>query len=313
VLLRPSEGDSAADLVYEASVALARELTGKRGRAPRRRREPDPHGVIVEIAEPIQPEIAALMSKVLGSLLPGIVGEAWRRRATGPKLTNTDGQRLRLVTAHVTVNDPPAVAVTLAAHTDFRVEDAGELSWWGRELSEIERAGALAQIRSLGGEAEPIEEPDEPPRWLRGRLERQPDGFEISVNSDERLEALLELLRGLGAEPELGRRTVIEPAQDMPPIRLGMPMPFGASQEAVDAWQALWPKERVPALGGVTPRAASRRVQSRSRLEAVLREFEHDAYVLARAGRPAPDMERLRAELGMHRWREPPARAPGRT
>jgi hypothetical protein len=95
---------------------------------------------------------------------------------------------------------------------------------------------------------------------------------------------------------------VIDPAQDMPPIRLGMPMPFGASQEAVDAWQALWPEERVPALGGVTPRTASRRVQSRSRLEAVLREFEHDAYVLARAGRPAPDLERLRAELGMHRW-----------
>ena len=100
VLLRPSEGDDAADLVHEASVALAKELTGKRGRGPRRRREPDPHGVIVEIAEPIRPEIAALMSKVLGSLLPGIVGDVWRRRATGPKLTNTDGHRLRMITAH---------------------------------------------------------------------------------------------------------------------------------------------------------------------------------------------------------------------
>jgi glyoxylase-like metal-dependent hydrolase (beta-lactamase superfamily II) len=36
-------------------------------------------------------------------------------------------------------------------------------------------------------------------------------------------------------------------------------------------------------------------------LEAVLREFEHDAYVLARAGRPAPDLQRLRSELGMER------------
>jgi hypothetical protein len=91
VLLRPSEGDGAADLVHEASVALAKELTGKRGPGPRRRREPDPHGVIVEIAEPVCPEIAALMSKVLGSLLPGVVGDVWRRGATGPKLTNTDG------------------------------------------------------------------------------------------------------------------------------------------------------------------------------------------------------------------------------
>ena len=169
------------------------------------------------------------------------------------------------------------------AHTDFRTEDAGELSWWGRELSEIEREGALAEIRSLADDGEPIEEPDEPQRWLRGRLEPQPDGFEVSVNSEERLQALVELLCELGAEPELGRRSVIDPAQDMPPIQLGMPLPFGASQEAVDAWQSLWPDERVPALGGATPRTASRRAHSRPRLEAVLREFEHDAYVLALA------------------------------
>ena len=66
-------------------------------------------------------------------------------------------------------------------------------------------------------------------------LQPKPDGFELSLNSDERLESLVELQRGLRAEPELGRRSAIDPAHDMPPIRLGMPMPFGASQEAVDA------------------------------------------------------------------------------
>jgi hypothetical protein len=312
VMLRPSEGDGAAEWVHGASVALAKELTGKRGRRPSRRREPEPHGVLVEAAESLHPEIAALMSKVLGSLVPGIAGEVWRRRAAGPKLTNTDGQRLRLITARVAVNDPAGVARRLASHADFRTEDGGELSWWGRELTAMERESALAQIRSLG-EDESIEQPDEPQRWLRGRLEPHPEGFEVSVNSEERLQALTELLRGLGAEPKLARRSVIDPAQDMPPIRLGMPMPFGASQEAVDAWQALWPEERVPALSSLTPRTASRRAQSRSRLEAVLREFEHDAYVLARSGRPAPDLERLRAELGMERWWEPSARAQGQT
>jgi len=313
VLLRPSEGDSAADWVHDASVAIAKDIAGKRGRRPGRRREPEPHGVLVTIAEPLAPPIAALISKVLGSLLPGIAGELWRRRATGPKLTNTDGHRLRLITARVAVNDPPAVAARLAAHADFRTEDAGELSWWGRELTEIERESALARIRSLADDGEPIEQPDEPQRWLRGRLEPHPDGFEVSVNSEERLQALVELLRELGAEPELERRSVIDPAQDMPPIRLGMPLPFGASQAAVEAWQSLWPDERVPALGGATPRAASRRAQSRPRLEAVLREFEHDAYVLARAGSPAPDLERLRGELRIEQWWEPPAGAQGRT
>jgi hypothetical protein len=110
------------------------------------------------------------------------------------------------------------------------------------------------------------------------------------------------------AAPKLSRRSVIDPAQDMPPIRLGMPLPFGASQDAVDAWQELWPEERVPALRGVTPRTASRREQSRPRLEAVLREFEHDAHVLAQAGRPAPDLARLRADLDMGHWWDPPAR-----
>jgi hypothetical protein len=313
VMLRPFEGDGAAEWVHEASVAIAKAVSGERGRRPGRRREPEPHGVLVEVADSLHPGVAALMSKVLGSLLPGIAGDVWRRRAAGPKLTNTEGHRLRLITARVTVNDPPAVARALAAHADFSPEDAGELSWWGRELTEMERESALAQIRTLTDEDEPIEEPDEPQRWLRGRLEPHPDGFEVSVNSDERLQALLELLRGLGAEPEPTRRSVIDPAQDMPPIRLGMPMPFGASQASVDAWQALWPEERVPALGGATPRSASRRAQSRPQLEAVLREFEHDAYVLARAGRPAPDLERLRAELTMERWWEPPARAQGRT
>jgi hypothetical protein len=118
VLLRPSEGDGAAEWVHDASAAIAQAVAGKRRRWPGRRREPEPHGVLVALAEPVDPEIAALMSKVLGSLLPGIAGELWRRRAAGPKLTNTDGHPLRLITAHVEVNDPAAVTRTLAAHAD---------------------------------------------------------------------------------------------------------------------------------------------------------------------------------------------------
>jgi len=103
---------------------------------------------------------------------------------------------------------------------------------------------------------------------------------------------------------------VIDPSEDLPPVMLGpsLGMRFGGSQEAIDAWMAHWPEEKVPALGGMTPRAAARREQGRLRLEALLREFEHDAYPLARAGEPAPDIERLRGELGMQTWWEPPGR-----
>jgi hypothetical protein len=58
------------------------------------------------------------------------------------------------------------------------------------------------------------------------------------------------------------------------------------------------------ALGGLTPRAAFRRRKQRVRLKALLREFEHDSYLAARRGEPVPDLDRLRAELKMERWRE---------
>ena len=101
--------------------------------------------------------------------------------------------------------------------------------------------------------------------------------------------------------------------QDMPPIRPGMPMPFGASQEAVDAWQALWPDERVPALCGVTPRTASRRVQSRPRPRQCSGSSSTMLTCLRERAGPLRNLERIRAELGMHRWREPTARAHRRT
>ncbi len=175
VLLRPSEGDAAAEWVHDAGAAMAQILAGKRGRRPSRRREPDPHGVLAEVSEPVDPAVAGLLSKVLGSLLPGIVGEVWRRRQTGPKLTNTEGHHLQLIEAQVAVSDPAGVARRLAIHPDFRTEDEGELSWWGRELTDTERAGMAAQIRALAGEGEAIEEPDEPQRWLRGGPEPRPD------------------------------------------------------------------------------------------------------------------------------------------
>jgi hypothetical protein len=72
VLLRPPEGDGAAEWVHDASVAIAKFVAGERGRRPGRRREPEPHGVLVAMAESLDPQIAALMSKVIGSLLPSI-------------------------------------------------------------------------------------------------------------------------------------------------------------------------------------------------------------------------------------------------
>jgi hypothetical protein len=55
----------------------------------------------------------------------------------------------------------------------------------------------------------------------------------------------------------------------------------------------------VPALGDRTPRQAARREGDRPTLEALLRELEHDADRLRIRGLAAPDVDRLRDELGM--------------
>lgn len=301
VIMRPAEADWAAEFAREATMDVASALIGKRvRRRTGRRNVPEPHGVLAEQTGPAPPEVADLASKVLGNLIPGIAGELWHRRDAGPKLANTDGHRLRFITARVTVNDTAAAVQRLAAHPDFKSEEDGELSWWGRELSEMERQSALAQLRSQLAEQE-VEDPQETPRWLRGRLQPREHGFEIEVNSEERLAMLLELLAQLGHQPEVTRRSVIDPTQDMPPIQTGGPIPFAASQEAIEAWLSQWPNERVPALDQLTPRTAAKRSKQRPRLEALLREFEHDAHLLTQHGKPAPDIRRLRTELNMQR------------
>jgi len=302
VPLRPDEGDWAAELARSATLDLATVLVGERPRHRPPDKGPEPHGVLVEREEPADPVIADLMSKVLANLVPTIAGAVRAQRAAGPTMTNTEGHRLRLITATLSVRDPAVAVSALAAHEDFSAEEGGRLSWWGRELTRMERESALAHLREQTGEE--VEEPTEPQRWLRGRLERSDGGLTVEVNSEERLALLLDLLGELGLEPQLTRRSVIDPAQDLPRIPTGGPQPFGGSQDAIDAWLAHWPDERVPALGGLSPRVAARRRKSRARLEALLREFEHDAHLLARRGAPAPDISRLRAELGMQRWWE---------
>jgi len=304
--LRPAEADAAAELVRMVQSDLERVMRGKRARGPRPSdREPEPHGVLVERAEPLDPLLTGVSSVAIRHLLPVIVSEVWRRRQDGPTLANTDGHRLKFITALVSVRNQVAAAKQLAAHQDFKTEDDGELTWWGRELTGMEQASALAPLRAQFGDDEPIDNSDETPRWLRGRLRSTAQGFKVEVNSDERLQALMGVLEELGLEPELGRHSAIDPPMDLPPIRVGRPTPFGSSRDAIDAWLKHWPDERLPALGGRTPRATAQLTGQRPRLEELLREFEHDAWLLEREGAPTPDIDRLRTELGMERWWEP--------
>jgi hypothetical protein len=104
-------------------------------------------------------------------------------------------------------------------------------------------------------------------------------------------------LRDLGEEPEVSERLVIDPAQDMPQMRAGQLLAIGGSEASQAAWLTHFPDQRLPALGDRTPREAALRPRDAPRLEALLREFEHDVDILRERGRPAPDINLLRKEL----------------
>jgi hypothetical protein len=69
--------------------------------------------------------------------------------------------------------------------------------------------------------------------------------------------------------------------------------------EADAAWAAQWVQEKVPALDGATPADAARDPRRIALLERLLRQFEHDADLVAASGETPMDLEALRERLGM--------------
>jgi hypothetical protein len=303
MLLRPREADAAVDLVQELVYMVASTTSGKpRTRPPGRQDTIKPHGVLAGITEPASPEVAQFMSHVIGSGVPQLAELIEELRTSAPRLVNTDKHPLCLIKATISVEHAPAAIEQLGEHPDFDTDD-DVIRWWGRELDPLERETSMAELRAkLGERGEDVGpvDPDEPQRWIRGTLSVSNDGqLDVDVNSRERLELLLDRLRGAGQAPQIIKQLVIDPAQDMAPLRFDSMVPLDVSAEAKEAWLRRWPDQQLPALGGLTPRRATRTDHGTELLEALLRELEHDADRLARVGHPAVDIGRLREELDM--------------
>ncbi|HLI61428.1 MAG TPA: hypothetical protein VKV21_17360 [Solirubrobacteraceae bacterium] len=301
IALRPSEGDAAAAVVKDAVADMIRSLEGKRPRGRRRRAvRAEPHGVLVGSAGPADPSYVDLAGAVCRYLMPTLVGELRARRATRPAMRTMDGEEVKLITATVALRGGIDPHEALRDHPDVRAEDDGELTWWGRALSDTEREAMLAELRAQLGDDADVE-PEEPPRWLRGRMRPIGGGLQVEVNSRERLAALLALLDEVGLQPEATRESVIDPAQDLPAFGGAGPFPFGSTVAQVAAWRERLLSTPSPALGGASPRRAARRAADRPLLEALLRDLEHDADILAERDEPIPDFAEIRAELGLAR------------
>lgn len=280
------------------------ELGQRRARKSQRRLQrpipfgqAEPHGVQGELDDPSPPEVARLLSTITGVLLPRIIAELRDYRAAPPRLHNTDGEPMCLITARVRVADPDTLITHLAAHPDFRTDDKQrELAWLGAPIPAGQRESMLAELRAqlaaAGNDHEVLDRGDEQ-RWVRGQLVRQDDTFTVTVNSKQRLDRLLGFITGTGMKPEIIEQTRVDPAQDLA-------WPAGRRRAATtlarpeQGWEKHWLDEPVPALRGDTPRQAAVG-EHRPHLETLLREFEYD-HDLSESG---PDTRWLREQLDM--------------
>lgn len=305
--LSPAEADAVSETIRAGAETIVHsELGQRRARKSERRLhrpipfgQADPHGVLGELDDPASPAVASLLSTITGVLLPRILAELRGYRAAAPRLRNTDGEPMCLITAQVRVADPDSLVGHLAHHPDFRTDDEHQqMSWLGKPVPPAQRESMLAELRAQlaaeGSEPELLETDDEQ-RWVRGQIVRADDTFTVTVNSTQRLDRLLALLTEGGGKPEIIDQTRIDPAQDLP-WPAGRRLTTATLAPPEQGWEKHWLDEPVPALRGVTPRQAADG-EYRAHLETLLREFEYDHDLAGSGG--GPDTAWLREQLNM--------------
>ena len=282
LVLGPAEGDALAAQLGDDRLAHPLHQLGQRHHRRRAAARPapfgtaPPHGVTAAGHQAASPQVARVLSMIVGSGLARLIAEVAAYRLSSPQLQNTDGDPMVLVKATLAVDDLDAVTGRLAGHPDIvpDEETPGGFTWWGRALTEAEREPLLAQASAqLGMDPGEIEAGGATQRWLRGRVARRDGHLVLDVNSLGRLERFCDLLRELGASPTVTGRTTVDPAQDMVLPR-GQLIPAGLGREASQAWAEHWLDEKTQALKGRTPRQAALSDRHWPLLEALLRQFE---------------------------------------
>jgi tetratricopeptide (TPR) repeat protein len=204
-----------------------------------------------------------------------------------PRLANTEGEPIQLITAVFRVPDPAAAAVALGR----KLRDDGD----GRFVETIARHGQ---------------------EWIRGSITLDGDRATIDANSGKRAARLERTL--LRAAPgarlirreERGIEEALEEERAKGPVAGDAegathgPIDVSAHPElaeAMDAFirrsEASWVDESIPALGGLTPRQAAADRAARPELEALLDDM---AWQQRRAGGGGlMDPSRVRALLGI--------------
>lgn len=309
IVMAPDEADAVCEMAIAACDEVLHELVGKRRRAhgisagdPIPFGRAAPRGVLISNEPELPMPFARIAGLVVGSMSARVVHEFLDFRSRPAAMTNTDGDTLTLIRAQLRVGDPDALADALGRHPDFATDDdaLNRWAWLGPELAAGQHPAMLAEIRAelVAQGVDETELADEDSCRLRlGSLVRDGSRWVLDVNSEQRRERLLTRLRELGAQVEVLDESRIDPAQDFA-WGLGPALLGGGLAPPGQGWDAEWLDHPVPDLGGLTPREAADS-EDWPLVEALLRRFEHDADLLARAGRPGIDVNWLREQLDL--------------
>ena len=301
VRLGPAEADAAAQSIDEATLAMVQALVGEPEVPP----TPipfghaEPYGVYADDQEPVSAEMASLVGKVAGAMITRIAADVHRYRA------DAAGDRQHRRRPHVLDQRDDCRGGRhgrqVAARPDFDrdSDEPDRVTWWGALIPDGQReammAEAMAQLRAQGHQH--VEAPEGPHRWVRGVLQVRDREITVEVNSQQRLTRLLDILGKVGANPVVTSDKRIDPALDFAwPV--GQRASQGGAAAAAEGWEKFWLDEKVPALSGRTPRQAARG-RERPYLEALLRQFEYEAGLLAADGKTGVDTAWLREQLDM--------------
>ncbi len=314
VVLHPREADVAAEMVRAATetvahhIALELHLRGASAESPREANLADPpaYGILATVGEPDEPESASMHHTVTGLLMPELLSNVAAQRASGAKLTNSDGEPMQLIQAVAALDDPESVLEALRRRPDFDVapsDDAGtQLVWHGRELTAEERDSTLAAARESmqrqGIDPSTIQSAQAARRWVRASVSITDGRLTAEVNSVARLGALRRILTRAGVDGfSVTRRLDPKLGWSYPPAAGEGRLHAPGSPEAERAWAQLWVDENLPELAGATPRQSVANHRGAVLVERLLRDLEHDSDEATARGEPATDTDALRRSL----------------
>ena len=246
------------------------------------------HGLAEEagvVAEAFRGEVANVMREaapMLGGLRIAQTLASLHRPL--PKLTNRDGDSFEFVEARypLTSGERKDVIARLDAEPALRRTGARPTKWdWVAQVSE-RPSGATSTGEGLALDSHPDGDTG---RVVLANVTLSEKQLELSVNSRRRLEkarAFVEpLLAGLIGEPEVAIKSVEDAMaenRDAPaPPRRSVPkrVEREVAQRFLDTHYRNWLDEKIPALGGKTPREAVRDFEGREQLVALLKELEN--------------------------------------